>query len=98
MIAATKLLGAVREPPPRLPGGMPVGSRAEHGAPAALPHAITDHRAPTARRSKPEQELVQLGCRVVGVVRSDLAGHLEKLNARARVGKLRYDHFFTGSG
>jgi hypothetical protein len=53
---------------------------------------------PPPCRSKPEEKLVQLGCRVVGVVRSDLAGHLEKLNARARVNKLRYDHFFTGSG
>jgi hypothetical protein len=42
--------------------------------------------------------LVQLGCAVVGVQLKDLAQHLEKLMARARVGKLRYDHFFTGSG
>lgn len=42
--------------------------------------------------------LVQLGCAVVGVARKDLAQHLEKLSARARVSKLRFDHFFSGSG
>ena len=64
-----------------------------------LPRDSTSNsKATFMRRSKQEGNLVQLGCAVVGVERADLAQHLEKLNARGRVGKLRYDHFFSGSG